>query len=546
MRLHINKLLIACFLGYLGYEFYQLYNFCQPPLDPAGVAWDLRRAPPVDIRVFLSTTKDAPPPLPAPPAEFTSNKYALVGQFEAVEPASSTPKQDVVISQLRLPRSFYKNKTIYIHAVVVATGAATPLRWHVERVSRLVVQKDRRVPTRYLLQSSESAATSNSGSNAKPVASLPRSVEIGFVQELRSLEARGLEQMGHGQYLQGRELRLPLYINTLVSPRDEYVSLGPLIGNSTESESDGPGLELRLRNIGLAFWTLQTQISMSFDEAERTMGMNEYDVDSFKQMIGGSSPLKIVLFYSITILHLVFEYLAFSSDINFWRSKTSFEGLSSSSVTMQACMNIIMFLYVKEQQQTKFVMYFIGFRFCLNLWKLQKLTTVRFDGSWPYLRWENRAGANNSLEELQEVSASERRCMLWLFTVLAPLMLGFAIYRLIYHRFRSWYSWMILTLAIGAQTCGFVVMTPQVFMNYRLKSVEHLPWRVLTYQAINTFIDDIFMLCIRMPEIQKYSVFRDDIIFVICCVQRWLYKKSGDNAECAASGTTAEDDKKNE
>jgi len=67
-------------------------------------------------------------------------------------------------------------------------------------------------------------------------------------------------------------------------------------------------------------------------------------------------------------------------------------------------------------------------------------------------------------------------------------------------------------------------MTPQVFLNYRLKSVDHLPWRVLSYQAVNTFIDDVFMLCIRMPEVQKYSVFRDDIVFVICCVQRWLYK----------------------
>merc|ERR1719195_178364 len=109
--------------------------------------------------------------------------------------------------------------------------------------------------------------------------------------------------------------------------------------------------------------------------------------------------------------------------------------------------------------------------------------------------------------------------------ILMPVIASFCAYRLVYHRCRSWYSWLVLSLAVCAQMGGFVVMTPQVFMNYRLKSVEHLPWRALTYQAINTFIDDIFMLCIRMPEIQKYSVFRDDIIFVICCVQRWLYRK---------------------
>ena len=58
----------------------------------------------------------------------------------------------------------------------------------------------------------------------------------------------------------------------------------------------------------------------------------------------------------------------------------------------------------------------------------------------------------------------------------------------------------------------------------RLKSVEHLPWRALTYQAINTFIDDVFTLCIRMPEVQKYSVFRDDIVFLVCCYQRYIYR----------------------
>merc|ERR1712217_19114 len=115
--------------------------------------------------------------------------------------------------------------------------------------------------------------------------------------------------------------------------------------------------------------------------------------------------------------------------------------------------------------------------------------------------------------------------MCYLALVLFPGITGFCVYRLFKYEFRSWYSWIVLSLAICSQMGGFVVMTPQVFMNYRLKSVEHLPWRALTYQAINTFIDDIFSLCIRMPEVQKYSVFRDDIIFVICCVQRWLYRK---------------------
>ena len=39
---------------------------------------------------------------------------------------------------------------------------------------------------------------------------------------------------------------------------------------------------------------------------------------------------------------------------------------------------------------------------------------------------------------------------------------------------------------------GFMQMTPQLFLNYKYKSVDHLPWNALIYKAMNTFIDDLF------------------------------------------------------
>mmetsp|Transcript_4179 Transcript_4179/g.5469 ORF Transcript_4179/g.5469 Transcript_4179/m.5469 type:complete len:95 (+) Transcript_4179:3-287(+) len=66
-------------------------------------------------------------------------------------------------------------------------------------------------------------------------------------------------------------------------------------------------------------------------------------------------------------------------------------------------------------------------------------------------------------------------------------------------------------------------MTPQLFINYKLKSVAHLPWRVLCYRFLNTFIDDLFAFIIRMPTLARISCFRDDIVFVIYLYQRYLY-----------------------
>ncbi len=60
---------------------------------------------------------------------------------------------------------------------------------------------------------------------------------------------------------------------------------------------------------------------------------------------------------------------------------------------------------------------------------------------------------------------------------------------------------------------GFIAMTPQLFINYKLKSVAHLPWRMLTYKALNTFIDDLFAFVIKMPTLYRLGVFRDGRVY---------------------------------
>jgi len=68
------------------------------------------------------------------------------------------------------------------------------------------------------------------------------------------------------------------------------------------------------------------------------------------------------------------------------------------------------------------------------------------------------------------------------------------------------------------------MMTPQLFINYKLKSVAHLPWRMLSYKFLNTFIDDIFAFVIKMPTMYRIGCLRDDVIFFIYLFQRWRYR----------------------
>jgi hypothetical protein len=64
------------------------------------------------------------------------------------------------------------------------------------------------------------------------------------------------------------------------------------------------------------------------------------------------------------------------------------------------------------------------------------------------------------------------------------------------------------------------MMTPQLFINYKLKSVAHLPWRMLSYKFLNTFIDDIFAFVIKMPTLYRLGCFRDGMFIDVLLLRR--------------------------
>merc|ERR1719161_1765219 len=111
--------------------------------------------------------------------------------------------------------------------------------------------------------------------------------------------------------------------------------------------------------------------------------------------------------------------------------------------------------------------------------------------------------------------------------VLYPLSACWGIYNVYHYTYKSWWSWLISSLADFAYTFGFINMMPQIFINYKLKSVAHMPWRVLAYKFFNTFIDDVFAFFIMsdyMTKKHRYMTLRDDIVFFVFMYQRYLYK----------------------
>lgn len=60
--------------------------------------------------------------------------------------------------------------------------------------------------------------------------------------------------------------------------------------------------------------------------------MAEGDKDEFKRVLLEGNPLFLALTFIVSLLHSVFDMLAFKNDIGFWKNKKTIEGLSVKTI----------------------------------------------------------------------------------------------------------------------------------------------------------------------------------------------------------------------
>lgn len=328
-----------------------------------------------------------------------------------------------------------------------------------------------------------------------------------------------------------------VYLNDYWNLHEDYMPV-----NSTVSH-----VNLTLTFSHMQLWKWQLYLSQSM-KSQWYGGMlaedsSDEDQDTIKRTLLETNPYLLVLTVAITLVHNVFEFLAFKNDIQFWRNKKSLEGLSVNSVLFGCFTQLIVLLYVLDNETNTVVIISVGIGLCIDLWKVPKVLNVTLDYENKYFGLIPRVKmAHKTSYTSTNTNNYDKLAFKYLSWALFPLVVGYAIYSLIYHEHKGWYSWFLSMIYGFLLTFGFIMMTPQLFINYKLKSVAHLPWRMMTYKALNTFIDDIFAFVIKMPTMYRIGCFRDDIIFFINLYQRWIYKIDKKRVnEFGTSGETPEE-----
>ncbi|CCW67652.1 unnamed protein product [Phytomonas sp. Hart1] len=303
-----------------------------------------------------------------------------------------------------------------------------------------------------------------------------------------------------------------------------------------------------------------------FDESMReqiAMGLStDESLDDMKSIFLDNNPYFLILTALITVLHMVFEYLALANDVKFWRGRKDFKGLSLRTVFINCYFQTVIFLYLYDTNETSWTILFpSGIGVLMEYWKIIQCITFVKDSAEGKTHQHriDEAGGNPSSGKVRSFSVlgykikfrdtydkktrkHDETAVRWLIYCMAPILFGYCVYSLIYNEHKNWYSFSINTQVQFIYFFGFAAMTPQIFVNYKLKSVGQLPWRTFVFKALNTVIDDFFAFIIQMPWLHRLACFRDDIVFAILLYQRWIYpvdtSRIGDDEEMVDESIT--------
>ncbi|EEA05325.1 clptm1 family protein [Cryptosporidium muris RN66] len=372
-----------------------------------------------------------------------------------------------------------------------------------------------------------------------------------FDQQTYSTKQAHIPPLSYMQY----SINLGVYL-PIVYPSDFWCIEKNFVALNSTLIGKPLNLTLTFDTFTLFKYSIQRQMVDSWEfQNHYGLGQNQRDIFMIKRIFLETNRYYLMFSFVFFVLHSSFQVLAFKNDISFWHNNESMHGLSGLSIFASFISELIIGLYLLDSNETSWILLveiFIGIS--ISAWKMWKAKIFVLSKKFPYINFKQVFNDTSETDKHLKNSETLTRhydyvAIKYMSIMLIPCTFGYAIYCLNHYKYRSWYSFFISVLAGTVYTFGFIMMTPQLYINYKLKSVDHLPWRYLIYKALNTFIDDIFSFIIDMPWMHRLACFRDDVIFIIYIYQRWIYSEdksrghlSGDNELVKTANTVEERD----
>jgi hypothetical protein len=174
-------------------------------------------------------------------------------------------------------------------------------------------------------------------------------------------------------------------------------------------------------------WQLQSQTEENWKKQEAFTGEEDQGNDMLRNMLLDTNPYLLGITAVVSMLHTIFDILAFKNDISFFKNKKSMEGLSLRSMIVNACFSLVILLYLADNETSYMVLMSNGVGLAIEVWKISKAITVKFEGG--KIEWvEAKSYKQSKTKEYDEIATSH------LLFVTMPLVAGYGVYSLFFQK----------------------------------------------------------------------------------------------------------------
>ena len=252
--------------------------------------------------------------------------------------------------------------------------------------------------------------------------------------------------------------------------------------------------------------------------------MSSYGIDGVQDMLvellkNNSIPY-LILLMTVNILHTIFSGFGFKEDISYYNNLEKLDGVYTKYIFLNIFSVFISFLYNIVQGANFLVIFEVFVGFIIEIWKLKMIYNISFNKFFPFIHFDYKIKYEiKEAESYQDFAVS-----MMIKFLLIPIGIIYLIYRLYYYKSSSIFMFIIEYIFFLLNIFGFILLTPQIYLNYKLQSVEHLPLKAFIFKFLNTIIDDLFAFAVKTPILYRIFCFKDDVIFVIYLYQMWIYR----------------------
>ena len=253
--------------------------------------------------------------------------------------------------------------------------------------------------------------------------------------------------------------------------------------------------------------------------------------DMLVELIKNNSTFYLIILFTVNTLHTIFSYLGFSSDISYYKNLKKLDGVYTKYIFFNIFYMFITLIYILLQGANFIVKIELFISFVIEIWKLKKIFIIKFEfNNFPYIIKLEYKQTFEQEEAKDYESEAVNMMVKYLLMPIGVIYLGYRIYyysdNIVKNNWKSIVIFIIEYIYFLLNVFGFILLTPQIYLNYKLQSVEHLPMKAMTYKFLNTIIDDLYAFAVKTPTMYRIFCFRDDVIFVIYIYQIFKYRKN--------------------